>query len=68
MFKHMDNCEEKKMHNDGMFSVAYLLTVLGAIIYYIQHSASFWGGVLGFLKGLIWPLFATIKILELLKM
>ena len=36
--------------------------------YLIQHAASFWGGVLGFLEALVWPAVIMYKVLELLKM
>jgi len=34
---------------------AYFLGFLGAVIYYIQHADTFWVGVLGFLKAIVWP-------------
>jgi hypothetical protein len=58
----------KEMKNNGMFGGVYFLTIIGAAIYFIQRSEGFWYGVLGFLKALIWPLFVTCKILELLKL
>jgi hypothetical protein len=46
----------------------YGLAFIGALIYYIQHAATFWVGVLGFLKALVWPAILVYKLLELLKM
>jgi hypothetical protein len=55
------------MHNKGVGGWVYFLTVIGAAVYFVQRSAGFWGQVVGFLKGLIWPAVATYKILELWK-
>lgn len=35
----------------------YGLGLIGAAIYFISQSTTFWGGVLGFLKALVWPAF-----------
>ncbi len=42
----------------------YGLGFLGAAIYYIGHTATFWAGVLGFLKAMIWPLFLVYDVLK----
>jgi hypothetical protein len=47
---------------------AYGLAVLGAAVYYIQHSATFWAGVLCVLKALVWPALIVYKLLDFLKM
>lgn len=57
----------KGMNNNGTSGFVYVLTIIGAAIYFIQHSTTFWGGVLGFLKALIWPLLVIYKVLEILK-
>jgi len=44
----------------------YGLAMLGALIYYIQHAETFWMGVLGVLKALVWPAILVYKLLELL--
>ena len=46
----------------------YGLTFIGAAVYFIQHSASFWEGMLGFLKAIVWPAIVMYKLLEYLKM
>lgn len=46
----------------------YGLAFIGAAVYFIQHSTSFWTGVLGFLKALVWPAVLMYKLLEILKM
>lgn len=42
----------------------YGLGMIGAAIYFIQTAGSFWIGVLGLLKALVWP---AILVYELLK-
>ena len=41
----------------------YGLGFIGAVIYYIQTATSFWGGVLGVLKAIVWPAFLVYKLL-----
>ncbi|MEI6387503.1 MAG: hypothetical protein WCQ50_12755 [Spirochaetota bacterium] len=43
----------------------YGLGMIGAAIYYIGSATSFWMGVLGFLKALVWPAFLVYKLFEL---
>jgi len=33
----------------------YGLAFIGSAIYYIQHATTFWMGVLGILKAIVWP-------------
>jgi hypothetical protein len=44
----------------------YGLGTIGAIIYYISVATSFWMGVLGFLKALVWPAFLVYEALKFL--
>lgn len=46
----------------------YGLAFLGALVYYIQHADSFWIGLLGVLKAIIWPAMLVYKFLEFFKM
>lgn len=56
------------MKDNGAFGSLYGLAFIGAAVYYIQHSATFWEGVLGFFKALVWPAVLMYKLLEFLKM
>ena len=63
--------EERKynrMKNKNAVGGIYGLAFVGAAISFIQHSASFWQGVLGFFKALVWPAMLMYKLLEFLKM
>ena len=46
----------------------YGLAFIGAAVYFIGHAASFWGGVLGFLKALVWPAFLVYDLMRFLGM
>ncbi len=56
------------MSGGGASNGIYGLAFLGAAVYFIQHATGFWGGVLGFLKAIVWPAFLIYKVFELLKM
>ncbi|NQU98571.1 hypothetical protein HQ533_03820 [Candidatus Woesearchaeota archaeon] len=57
----MDKC---KPSNCGSGGCMYMLGFLGAAIYYISTATSFWNGVLGVLKAIIWPLFLILEALK----
>lgn len=70
-----DNKKEKKHHNgtskgknNGVSGGVYGLAFIGAAVYFISHATTFWMGVLGFLKALVWPAILVYKLLEFLKM
>lgn len=52
----------------GAAGGAYGLGLIGAAVYFIGHAATFWAGVLGFLKALVWPAFVVYKLMEHLGM
>ena len=56
------------MSHGGVSSAVYGLGFIGAAVYYVQHSQTFWEGVVGILKAIVWPAFLVYKVLELLKM
>jgi len=62
-------CKEKRPHvnNNATSGAVYGLGLIGAAIYFIGHAATFWAGVLGFLKAIIWPVFMVIKAFEFLQ-
>ena len=45
----------------------YGLGFIGALVYYIQHATSFWTGMIGFFKALVWPAMLVYKLLVFLK-
>ena len=53
----------KHIHQGGGNAI-YGLGLIGAAIYFIGQATTFWMGVLGFLKALIWPVFLIYRALE----
>ncbi len=47
-------------------NTVYGLGFIGAIIYYISHATSFWMGVVGVLKSIVWPAFLVFEALKYL--
>ncbi len=45
-------------------NTVYGLGFIGAVIYYISHATSFWAGVLGVLKSIVWPAFLVYEALK----
>ena len=54
----------KTVYRGGASQAVYGLGMIGAWVYFIGHATTFWLGVLGFLKGIVWPallVFAALK-------
>jgi len=65
------NIEKKKMNCNikegcGCGGAFYGLGFIGAAIYYIAYAPTFWSGVLGFLKAIVWPAFLVFELLKYL--
>ncbi|MBU2650432.1 MAG: hypothetical protein KKA81_05815 [Bacteroidetes bacterium] len=58
-----------KYYNDnGPAGAIYAFGLIGAAIYYISVATTFWTGVLGFLKAIVWPAFLVYEALKHLAM
>jgi len=55
----------KDIHHGGA-SAVYGLGFVGAAVYFISHAPTFWLGVIGFLKALVWPAFLIFRAFEVL--
>ena len=65
------NTENKKEcrnmnKNNASSGAVYGLGFIGAAIYYISGATTFWLGVLGFLKAIVWPAFLVWEALKYL--
>ena len=68
-FENWDKCSKGHNHSGGFMGGGfYFLTFIGAAVYYIQQSTSFWMGVLGFFQAMVWPAMLIYKVFTLLKM
>ena len=55
---------EKNINKGG--SAFYGIGLIGAAVYFISHATTFWMGVVGFLKALVWPAFLVYQAFEFL--
>jgi len=58
----------KEVQSSGPAGAVYGLGLIGAAVYYISVATSFWMGVLGFLKAIVWPAFLVYEALKNLGM
>lgn len=58
----------KEMQSSGPAGAVYGLGLIGAAVYYISVATSFWMGVIGFLKAIVWPAFLVYEALKNLGM
>lgn len=58
--------KKERMYGNGTGSAVYCLGFIGALIYYTTTAPSFWVGVLGFFKALVWPAFLVYEMLKFL--
>ena len=56
------------MRAGGSPSIVYGMALVGALVYHVQHTTSFWSVVLGILKAIVWPALLIYKLLEFLNM
>lgn len=57
--------KERGMNCGACGGGVYFVGFIGAAVYYIQQSTTFWQGVLGVLKALVWPAFLVYKVFGL---
>jgi hypothetical protein len=50
--------------NHGCGGAIYGLGFIGALVYYLTTATSFWIGVLGVLKAIIWPAILVYGLLK----
>lgn len=49
-------------------NAVYGLGLIGAAIFFISKATTFWIGVLGFLKAIVWPAFLVYELMKHLGM
>lgn len=57
-------CKSSNNHATASGGAVYGLGFIGAAIYFISQATTFWLGVLGFLKALVWPAFLVFEALR----
>ena len=58
----------KVIYQSGVSEAVYGLGLIGAAVYFIGHATTFWIGVLGFLKAIVWPALLVFEALKYLNM
>lgn len=53
-----------KHNSNSSGGAIYGVGFLGAVIYYISTATSFWVGVLGLVKAMVWPAFLVYELLK----
>ena len=62
-----EHCNHKHSHHhDNGGGAVYGLGFIGAAIYFIGQATTFWIGVLGFLKAIVWPVFVVLGLMKFL--
>jgi len=60
--------KQKVMRQSGASECIYGLGLIGAWVYYVSHATTFWIGVLGIFKGIVWPAMLVYEFLKFLNM
>ena len=55
-----NNCNDRHYRSSAGDAV-YGLGLIGAAIFYIGQATTFWMGVLGLLKAIVWPVFLVLE-------
>ena len=58
----------KVIYKGASSAPVYGLGLIGAWVYYLSHATTFWIGVLGFFKAIVWPAFLVYEFLKYLNM
>lgn len=58
----------RKYYRGGASDAVYGFGLIGAWIYYVSHATTFWLGLLGLFKGLVWPAMLVYELMKYLNM
>jgi len=58
------NTMSNKNNSNASGGMLYGLGFIGSAIYFISASTSFWGGVVGFLKAIVWPAYMAYEVFK----
>lgn len=63
-----ENRKPNTKYRSGASDAVYGFGLIGAWVYYISHATTFFMGVLGIFKGIIWPAMLVYELLKYLNM
>lgn len=52
---------KKEVQQNSTAGAVYGLGLIGAAVFFISQATSFWMGVVGFLKAIVWPAFLVYE-------
>lgn len=58
--------DEHKHHHHASNGCLYGLGLIGSAVFFISQAGTFWQGVLGFLKALVWPALMAYELFKYL--
>jgi hypothetical protein len=61
----VNRCRKGHYHSSAGDAV-YGFGIIGAAIFFIGQATTFWMGVLGFLKAIVWPVFLVLEAFQAL--
>ncbi len=61
------NIDMKNNICNGTSGTIYGLGFVGALVYFLQHSAGFWPSILAILKAFVWPAMLVYNLLKFLQ-
>lgn len=68
MPEHVKHVRCKSKTDCGCGGALYFLGFIGALVYYLSTAPTFWIGLYGVLKALLWPAFLIFELLKYLGM
>jgi hypothetical protein len=60
--------KSKTVYRSSASDAVYAFGMIGAWVFYLSHATTFWVGVLGILKGIVWPAMLVFEALKVLQM
>lgn len=60
--------KSKVVYRSTSSDAVYGLGFIGALVFYLSHATSFWIGVLGILKSIVWPAMLVYEMLKYFNM
>ena len=66
LFNKFGDCADKCHSGKPAGGAVYGLGLIGAAVYFVSHAGSFWLGLLGILKAIVWPAVLVYQAFEFL--
>jgi hypothetical protein len=67
-YPRQDQQRTKVIYRGASLSANLWIGLIGAWVYYLGTAGTFWMGVLGFFKGIVWPAMLVYEMMKYLNM